>query len=122
MKKLWIFVGLSGALAVIAGAMSAHLLADMLSAKELARIQTAATYQMYHTIVLAVLCVYYQFKPLSVIKLSCVLFTLAIFLFSGSLYLYTASAYHPLVFLTPIGGLLFILGWLNLIRLAFVKS
>ncbi|MCH9645564.1 MAG: DUF423 domain-containing protein [Proteobacteria bacterium] len=122
MKKLWIFTGLSGALAVAAGAMSAHLLADMLNAKELARIQTAATYQLYHTIALAVLCVYYQFKPLPVIKLSCILFTLAIVLFSGSLYLYTATYYQPLVFFTPIGGLLFMVGWLNLTRLAMNKS
>ncbi|MDG2394732.1 DUF423 domain-containing protein [Candidatus Thioglobus sp.] len=121
MKKLWIFIGLSGALAVAAGAMSAHLLVDMLNAKELARIQTAATYQMYHTIVLAALCAYYQFKPSSIIKLSCILFTFAIVLFSGSLYLYTATYYQPLVFLTPIGGLLFMVGWLNLIRLAMNK-
>jgi uncharacterized membrane protein YgdD (TMEM256/DUF423 family) len=122
MKKLWIFIGLSGAFAVAAGAMSAHLLADILNAKELDRIQTAATYQMYHTIVLVALCAYYPFKPSSIIKLSCILFTLAIVLFSGSLYLYTATYYQPLVFLTPMGGLLFMVGWLNLTRLAMNKS
>ncbi len=121
MKKIWIFIALSGALAVVAGAMSAHLLADILNTKELARIQTAATYQMYHTIVMVALCAYYQFKPSPIIKLSCILFTLAIVLFSGSLYLYTATYYHPLVFLTPMGGLLFIVGWLNLTRLAIDK-
>ncbi|WP_428087159.1 DUF423 domain-containing protein [Candidatus Thioglobus sp.] len=122
MKKIWIFIGLSGALAVAVGAMSAHLLADVLNVKALARIQTAATYQMYHTIVLAGLCAYYQFKPSSIIKLSGFLFATAIVLFSGSLYLYTLTYYQPLVFLTPIGGLLFIVGWLNLARIAFDKT
>jgi uncharacterized membrane protein YgdD (TMEM256/DUF423 family) len=121
MKKIWIFVGLSGALGVVVGAMSAHLLADILSVKELARVQTAATYQLYHTITLVALCAFYLFKPSSILKLSCILFVWGIVLFSGSLYLYTASYYQPLVFLTPIGGLLFIIGWLNLVRLAFNK-
>ena len=122
MKKMWIFVSLSGALAVVTGAMSAHLLADMLSAKELARVQTAATYQLYHTITLAALCAFYQSKPSFIIKFSCILFAWGVVLFSGSLYLYTASYYQPLVFLTPIGGLLFIIGWLNLARLAINRS
>ncbi len=45
MKKIWIFIALSGALAVAIGAMSAHLLKDVLEAKDIARLQTAATYQ-----------------------------------------------------------------------------
>ncbi|RUM79294.1 MAG: DUF423 domain-containing protein, partial [Candidatus Thioglobus sp.] len=46
------------------------------------------------------------------------IFAIGIVLFSGSLYLYTFSKIHAMVFITPIGGMLFILGWLSLLRLA----
>ena len=122
MKKIWIFIAISGALAVSMGAMSAHMLKDMLVPLDIARIQTAATYQMYHTLIIAVLAVYQQHNPLKAINQSQWLFGLGIVFFSGSLYLYTFSKIHPLVFITPIGGLLFILGWLSLVRLAIKSS
>ena len=40
MKKIWIFIALSGALAVVMGAMVAHMLKDILEVKDIARIQT----------------------------------------------------------------------------------
>lgn len=122
MKKIWIFIALSGALAVVIGAMSAHMLKDILSVKDIARLQTAATYQMYHTLIMAILAVYYQFRSLRAIKNSCWIFAIGIVLFSGSLYLYTFSKIHVLVFITPIGGLLLIVGWLSLIRLVYFSK
>jgi uncharacterized membrane protein YgdD (TMEM256/DUF423 family) len=122
MKKIWIFIALSGALAVVIGAMSAHMLKDILSVKDIARLQTAATYQMYHTLIMAILAVYYQFRSLKAIKNSCWIFAIGIVLFSGSLYLYTFSKIHVLVYITPIGGLLLIVGWLSLIRLAYFSK
>ena len=117
MKKIWIFIAFSGALAVVMGAMSAHMLKDVLEAKDISRIQTAATYQMYHTLLIAILAGYYQYKPLKAIQQSAWIFVLGIILFSGSLYLYSFSKIHTLMFITPIGGLLLILGWLSLARL-----
>ena len=118
MKKIWIFIALSGAIAVAMGAMSAHMLKDVLEAKGIERLQTAATYQIYHTLIIAMLAVYYQYKPSQAIKQSSWIFAIGIVLFSGSLYLYTFSKIHAMVFITPIGGMLFILGWLSLLRLA----
>ncbi|RUM85847.1 MAG: DUF423 domain-containing protein, partial [Candidatus Thioglobus sp.] len=46
------------------------------------------------------------------------IFVFGIVLFSGSLYLYTFTKIYTLVFITPIGGMLLILGWLSLARLA----
>ena len=117
MKKVWIFIALSGALAVVMGALSAHLLKSVLAAADISRIQTAATYQIYHTLVLLVLVIYYQSKPLSQLKHSIWLFILGIVLFSGSLYAYSFSHIHSLVYLTPIGGMLLIVAWLSLLRL-----
>ena len=118
MKKIWIFIALSGAMAVAIGAMSAHMLKDVLEIKDIARLQTAATYQMYHTLIVAMLAVYYQYKPSQAVKQSSWIFSIGIVLFLGSLYLYTFSKIHAMVFITPIGGMLFILGWLSLLRLA----
>ena len=89
MQKIWIFIALSGALAVVMGAMVAHMLKDILEVKDIARIQTAATYQMYHTLMIAILGGLYQFKPLKMIQQSVWIFVLGIILFSGSLYLYS---------------------------------
>ena len=117
MKKVWVFVALSGALAVVMGALSAHLLKSVLTATDISRIQTAATYQIYHTLVLLVLVIYYQANPLKQLKSSVWLFILGIVLFSGSLYVYSFSHIHSLVYLTPIGGMLLIVAWLSLLRL-----
>ncbi len=118
MKKIWIFIALSGALSVIMGAMSAHMLKDILEAKDIARIQTAATYQMYHTLLIAMLAVYYRYNQHKAAQQSAWVFVFGIVLFSGSLYLYTFTKIHALVFITPVGGMLLILGWLSLARLA----
>lgn len=118
MKKIWIFIAFSGALSVIMGAMSAHMLKDVLEAKDIARIQTAATYQMYHTLLIAMLAVYYRYNQHKAVQQSVWVFVSGIVLFSGSLYLYTFTKTHALVFITPIGGMLLILGWLSLARLA----
>ena len=117
MKKIWVFVAISGALTIIMGALSAHLFKGLLTNADVIRIQTAATYQMYHTLVLLILAVYHSSSAISAIQQSCWLFAMGIVLFSGSLYVYTFSDIQLLVFVTPIGGLLLILGWLSLIKL-----
>ena len=117
MKKIWIFISISGAIAVVMGALSAHLLKGILAADDISRIQTAATYQIYHTLALLVLVVYYQFNPLKHLSSSIWLFVLGIVLFSGSLYAYSFSHIHGLVYLTPVGGVLLIVAWLSLLRL-----
>lgn len=116
-KKIWIFIAMSGALAVIMGAMSTHILKDALTPADIARIQTAATYQMYHTLIIAVLSACHDYNPSAPIRHSSLFFVAGIVLFSGSLYWYTFSKIHILVFITPIGGVLLMLGWLSLVRL-----
>ncbi|BBB23946.1 conserved hypothetical protein [Isorropodon fossajaponicum endosymbiont JTNG4] len=120
MKKIWIFIALSGALAVTIGAMSTHILKDIMQAEDITRIQTAATYQMYHTLMIAALVVCSQRISFKSIDQSIWLFIAGIVLFSGSLYLYTLTKLHGFVFVTPVGGVLLILGWLSVARLAFV--
>ncbi len=120
MNFFWIFIALSGVLAVIMGAMSTHVLKDIMQAEDITRIHTAATYQMYHTLMIAILAMCSQRVSFKSIEQSIWLFIVGIVLFSGSLYLYTLTKLHGFVFVTPVGGVLLMLGWLSVARLTFV--
>ncbi|GGH05922.1 DUF423 domain-containing protein [Mucilaginibacter phyllosphaerae] len=115
-KQIIITASILGAIAVIAGAFGAHALKASLSAYQLEVWQTAVQYQFYHVFALLFLSTFTRFKN-KTIAITYYLFTLGIVLFSGSLYLLACRdllkmpglvALGPI---TPIGGLLFIIGW-----------
>jgi len=113
---MWIQIAaVSGMLAVVAGAFGAHGLKTRLDPEQLASWMTAAQYHLIHSVVLLALALYASSggKP---IKLSGTLFSAGILLFSGSIYLLLLTKMRWLGPVTPIGGLLLILGWLSLIR------
>ncbi|MEZ4630804.1 MAG: DUF423 domain-containing protein [Deinococcales bacterium] len=98
------------ALAVMLGAFGAHTLANYLTEARLATFETAVRYQMYHGI--AILAI--SALPLAV--QGAVPFLLAgTLIFSGSLYLLIASNVSVLGAITPLGGVLQIIGWFVLI-------
>lgn len=109
-----------GALAVFLGAFGAHGLKDYLVARELLAYETGVRYQFYHVFALALTGIMYQFIPSKNILIAGKLFIWGIIVFSGSLYLMTLlSITHIRKFnwigaITPIGGILFISGWLLL--------
>ena len=103
-----------GFLAVVLGAFGAHALKEKLEPEILASFETGVRYMMYH--VLAVLLInstpYLTEKSKNVIS---ILFFAGILLFSGSIFAISTgfiSAKH-LWFITPLGGFLFISGWLT---------
>ena len=104
-------------MSVALGAFGAHALEPIFDAKQLDTWQKAVDYLALHGLaVLVVAVLSYQFAGLArwwgaVISA----FVLGCVLFSGSLLLWTVTSIHWLVFLTPIGGLLFLLGWLLLL-------
>jgi uncharacterized membrane protein YgdD (TMEM256/DUF423 family) len=111
-----------GALAVILGAFGAHALAPHLDELQLRNFRTASMYHFVHVIVLLVLGFSHSYKKNSVVTQSFVLLTSGIMLFSGSLYI--LSTRHLIggdfwLFMgpvTPLGGVLLVIGWLNLLR------
>jgi uncharacterized membrane protein YgdD (TMEM256/DUF423 family) len=105
----------SGTLAVIAGAFGAHGLKSRLPPEQLAAWATAAQYHLVHSVVLLALALYSTSsgKP---IKLPATLIGTGMLLFSGSIYLLVLTKMRWLGPITPIGGLLLILGWLSLVR------
>ena len=116
MKYFLPFGCLLGLLAVVTGAFGAHGLKTILDPQALANWETAAKYQMYHALALALLgglgpalrrCCPHAFAVAG----WC--FIAGILIFSGSLYLLAYSGIKWLGAITPIGGLLLIAGWLS---------
>jgi len=101
-----------GLLAVALGAFGAHGLKETLarSADGLAIWDKAVFYHFIHAVMLFALAMR---KPLK--RVSWFAFLIGIILFSGSLYIYAVSGTHWMVYLTPIGGVSFIVGWVCLV-------
>lgn len=110
-----LFGSLFGGLAVIFGAFGAHALKKILSDEQLKSFETGVKYQLYHALVLLVIG--FNLELNSALESTMVYsFILGVILFSFSIYgLVISSAKNKkLTFLgpiTPLGGLLLIIGW-----------
>lgn len=119
-KRIIIIASVFGILAVILGAFGAHSLKRLISPANLEVWNTAVEYQFYHTLALLFLSTFSRFRSRAINAASW-FFTGGVILFSGSLYLLAVKDILNLSWIsvigpiTPIGGLLFILGWLSLL-------
>ena len=122
-KRFLIFSGFSGAIAVALGAMAAHFLRSKLNTgliteTDLLAFETAARYQMYHSIALFGLAIFIDKFNEKIISKAAYCFMAGVVLFSGSLYLLSTAKLMGLSDMrwlgpvTPIGGLFFISGWI----------
>ncbi len=112
MKKLLAITAFLGGIGVILGALGAHALKHQLDSEQLKSFQTGVLYQMIH--VLAILAIAgTSFLNEQKKKIIINIFLLGIFLFSGSIYLiYLANIPAKSIwFVTPLGGISFMLGW-----------
>lgn len=119
-----IFFGLGsffGGLAVLLGAFGAHGLANRLTPDRLANFETAARYQMYHSLALLAVALALAHFPAGAKSLQTAgwLFAAGILLFSGSLYILSITGLRWLGAVTPLGGVAFGLGWLMLLIAAW---
>ena len=110
-----LFASILGGLAVVFGAFGAHALKKLLNDDQLKSFETGVKYQMYHAIVLLVIGFNFNIET-SLKKYMVYSFMIGIILFSFSIYgLVISSAFNKkLKFLgpiTPLGGLLLVLGW-----------
>lgn len=128
MHKLFLIIGtvLAG-LAIALGAFGAHGLKKIVDAETVAIYQTGVQYQMYHALTLLVIGILAERRTSNFINYTGFFFIGGIVLFSGSLYLIASfKAMNKEVstgigIMTPLGGLLFIAGWVMLL-IALLKK
>ena len=102
------------ALAVAFGAFGAHGLKAHLSDKALQTYQTGINYQFLHAIGLFIVSFigsHYKIR----IQQSYWAFVAGIILFSFNCYLYAVTGIKIFAMIVPLGGILFLIGWITLI-------
>jgi len=131
--KQLITIGILGAIAVSLGALGAHALkgklqTGLITPDLLNGFDTAVKYHMYHTFAMfAVVLLKLRYEN-KFLNWAYGFFFFGIILFSGSLYflctrnLYGADWLKFLGPVTPVGGILFVAGWLCLAISAFKKA
>lgn len=117
MNKTYIAIGaILAAVAVVFGAMGAHWLEENISMTDLQNFETAVRYQMYHALAILFLGLIQRRFTGIMLHLAFHFFWIGSLLFSGSIYLLSTASFSGLYVnwlgpVTPIGGLLLILGW-----------
>ncbi|WP_223815391.1 MULTISPECIES: DUF423 domain-containing protein [Sphingobacterium] len=119
-----IIATLFGSSAIILGAFGAHAFKKLISAEKLASFEVGVRYQMYSTLILLILGFQLNFDIYSE-RLAVYGITAGTILFSFSIYFLSFAEYWKknLKFLgpiTPLGGLLMIIGW-GALLISFLK-
>lgn len=120
-RLMLIFAAMSGLLFVALGAFGAHVLSHRLGNAEMAWIHTGLEYQGFHTLVILVLAVATQVPFMACSRsapwfsYSALWMAIGILLFSGSLYALALTQANMWVYLTPLGGSCFLVGWILLL-------
>jgi uncharacterized membrane protein YgdD (TMEM256/DUF423 family) len=115
-----------GVTGVILGAFGAHALERMVSPENVETFETGVRYHLLHAVMIAVIGVWAQFGYKKALKRAAWCFLIGIILFSGSIYLLSIREIFDLGSwlgpITPIGGTLFIAGWIFLLLASYQKS
>ena len=124
-KKILSTATILGMIAIILGAFGAHALKKVLSIEQLSTFETGVRYQMYHALFLLFVGLMNDITP-KIKKTIYFLVLTGVILFSGSIYLLatndlTSFDFKTIGFLTPIGGLLLILGW-GVLLFSFINN
>lgn len=113
LAKKSLFLGtLLLALAVLIGAFGAHGLKQMVSADELVTFETGVRYHFYHAFGLVILGLMQQSFQHLKLGVSFYSFLVGILLFSFNCYFYVLTDIKVFAMIVPLGGLLFVLGWI----------
>ena len=124
-RYLVIFAGVSGALAVALGALGAHYLKGkaaegILTMDNLHAFHTAVEYHIYHTLAIFGIALFSGKLNHKFLEHAANFFMVGIGLFSGSIYILSTREIFGIEGLrwlgpvTPIGGMLFVTGWIML--------
>lgn len=110
-RSMMIFAAISGFVFVALGAFGAHALSRTLGAAEMDWLHTGLQYQGIHTLAILGLAALMQRRKNLWFYWSSALLALGTVLFCGSLYCLALSHLKLWVYITPIGGVCFLVGW-----------
>ena len=121
-NKILGFAAILGLLTVIIGAFGAHSLKEKLSPEALQSFETGVRYMMYHVLALLIIGNSRMITKKSKLLISGFFF-IGILFFSGSIFAISTDVVQAkqIWFITPLGGVFFIVGWL-ISALSFFKS
>jgi uncharacterized membrane protein YgdD (TMEM256/DUF423 family) len=117
--KLIAISSVSGAIAIVLGAIAAHQLKNVLSASSLDAFDKGVKYQMFQSIFLLILGISCSPENQKAIKTIAITAFIGMCFFSISIYLLSTQAISNINFsflgpITPLGGLAMIVSWLML--------
>ena len=124
MKGSIISGAVQGFLAVSLGAFGAHALENVLDDYGQGIWDTAVQYQMFHAaalILIGILMSPKLFGEMKQLKTAMICMNAGIFFFSGSLFVLALSGIKVLGAITPVGGVLFLIGW-TMVIIATMKA
>ncbi len=104
----------SGFLNILLGAVGRHALNHNLSTDMVATFETGLRYQMFHSLALLLVNVMERGNASSLFSKISWSFFLGILFFCGGIYAYAFSGFRVFAFITPLGGIFFLAGWLIL--------
>ena len=107
----WLAGGISGFLAVAAGAFGAHGLRERVPAELLAVFETGARYHLVHALALCAVASLAGRAPAGAVAVAGWSFVAGTVLFSGSLYALVLTGVRGLGAVTPFGGVALLVGW-----------
>jgi len=110
-KVLFLFGFFFCGFSVLMGAFGAHTLKDKLSEYSMSIYDKAVFYQIFHAIGILVVSILSQLFNTQNFNISGWFFIIGILLFSGSLFILSTTGIKWLGAITPIGGMMFIVGW-----------
>jgi uncharacterized membrane protein YgdD (TMEM256/DUF423 family) len=111
-KTLLIAGALLGGLGVAIGAFGAHALRSILTQSgRIETFETAVKYQFYHALALLLIGMLYAAYPNRSLLNAGYSMLAGVVVFSGSLYILCLTGMRWLGAITPIGGVLLIIGW-----------
>ena len=116
-KAYLITVGILGFFGMIMSALGAHVMYDNLNPNHLHAYDIAVQVLMFHTLALLAVAFMNRYVHRSYIKSIYFLFVFGVAFFSGTIFLtstveLTKMSFGALSKLTPIGGILLMIGWL----------
>ena len=122
----WLVAAAANGLTALAmGAFATHGLRSILDAEALGWLDTGSRYEMWHALVLLGVALLLGRTPAGrqrqLLQAIAWTFLAGVVLFAGSLYLLAFTHVHTFAWMTPIGGIALMAGWLGLILLGVLR-